>query len=78
MNRIRLSTTVDPNLLEKARESGIGENDAELIDAALSALLSLQRSAEIDSSYAAAYTKHPIEEPDDWGDLASFREAASQ
>jgi hypothetical protein len=78
MNRVRLSTTVDPNLLKKARESGVGTTDAELIDAALSALLSLQRSAEIDAAYADAYAKHPIEEPDDWGDLASFREAASQ
>jgi hypothetical protein len=25
----------------------------------------------------AAYDEHPLDEPDAWGDLASFREAAS-
>jgi hypothetical protein len=35
-----------------------------------------QRAAEIDGSYAA-YEEHPLDEPDEWGDLASFREAAA-
>jgi len=34
------------------------------------------RAAEIDAAYAA-YDAHPIEEPDVWGDLAWFREAAA-
>lgn len=34
------------------------------------------RAAEIDASYRA-YDKHPIDERDEWGDLASFREAAA-
>jgi len=34
------------------------------------------RSAELDASYAA-YDEHPLDEPDEWGDLASFREAAA-
>ena len=34
------------------------------------------RSAEIDSAYAA-YDEHPLDEPDEWGDLASFHEAAA-
>jgi hypothetical protein len=34
------------------------------------------RSAAIDASYAA-YDALPHDEPDEWGDLASFREAAS-
>ena len=42
------------------------------------ALLSQYRAAEIDEAYAAAYAAHPIDEPDDWGDLASFGEAASR
>jgi hypothetical protein len=24
-----------------------------------------------------AYDEHPLDEPDDWGDLSSFREAAA-
>ena len=35
------------------------------------------RSAEIDRSYEA-YDEHPLDEPDVWGDLASFREAAGR
>jgi hypothetical protein len=38
-------------------------------------LLASHRSAEIDAAYAA-YDDHPIDEPDEWGDLASFRTAA--
>jgi hypothetical protein len=32
--------------------------------------------AEIDASYAV-YDEHPLKEPDEWGDLASFRRAAA-
>lgn len=70
-----MSTTVDERLLENARELRSGLNDAALFDEALAALLAGHRSAEIDASYAA-YDLHPISEPDEWGDLASFREAA--
>lgn len=70
-----MSTTVDGRLLENARELRTGLNDAALFDEALAALLARHRSAEIDASYAA-YDLHPISEPDEWGDLASFREAA--
>ena len=44
--------------------------------AALEALLARHRAAEVDASYAA-YDDHPLDEPDEWGDLASFRQAAS-
>jgi hypothetical protein len=37
--------------------------------------LARQRAAEIDSAYAA-YDVHPLDEHDEWGDLASFRDAA--
>jgi hypothetical protein len=47
-----------------------------LIDAAFEALLARHRSAEVDASYAA-YDDHPLEEADEWGDLASFRQAAA-
>ena len=75
MARIRLSTTVNADLLEGARRSRAHSTDAALIDAALEALLARHRAAELDASYAA-YDEHPLDEPDEWGDLASFRNAA--
>ncbi len=67
---------MDSALLDEARNTAAGSNDAELIDAALVALLSGYRRAEVDRAYSAAYDEHPIDEPDEWGDLASFRNAA--
>lgn len=78
MARTRLSTTVDRDLLEHARRARIGVNDAELIDEALAALLAQHRAAEIDAEYAVAYAAHPIDEPDEWGDLESFRAAVTR
>lgn len=75
MTRIRLSTTVDADLLEGARKVA-GTTDAALVDQALAALLARHRSAEVDASYAA-YDEHPLDEPDEWGDLDSFRRAAA-
>jgi hypothetical protein len=77
MARTRISTTVDADLLADARRARSNSNDAELIDAALSALLAGLRSAEIDRAYATTYDAHPIDEPDEWGDLDSFRRAAA-
>lgn len=76
MARTRLSTTVDSGLLEHARRIRSDVTDAALIDEALAALLARHRGAEVDASYAA-YDAHPIDEPDEWGDLASFRRAAA-
>jgi hypothetical protein len=75
MTRIRLSTTVDAKLLGCARGVRAGITDAALIDEALGALLARHRSAEVDASYAA-YDEHPVDERDEWGDLASWRRAA--
>jgi hypothetical protein len=75
MNRIRLSTTVDALLLSDARSMRSGITDAALVDEALGALLARHRAAEVDASYAA-YDEHPVDEPDEWGDLASWRRAA--
>jgi hypothetical protein len=75
MSRTRISTTVDAELLASARRARKGLADSALIDEALAALLARQRAAEIDSAYAA-YDAHPIDEHDEWGDLASFRAAA--
>lgn len=49
--------------------------DSVLIDEALSALVARHRAAELDAAYAA-YDPQPLDEPDDWGDLESFRSAA--
>ena len=68
---------MDAVLLKEARNRGAGSNDAELIDAALAALLDRYRRTELDRAYSAAYDEHPINEPDEWGDLSSFRDAAS-
>jgi antitoxin MazE5 len=76
MSRIRVSTTVDADLLASARSMRSGLTDAALIDEALGALLARHRSAEIDASYAA-YDEHPADMPDEWGDLVSWRRAAS-
>lgn len=75
MNRTRLSTTVDTGLLTEARKLRAGATDAAIVDDALRALLARTRSAQIDASYVA-YDTHPPEEPDEWGDLASWRRAA--
>jgi hypothetical protein len=77
MPRIRVSTTVDEGLLSKARELNIGSTDAVLLDEALKALLANYRASEIDDAYKV-YDRHPLEEPDAWGDLAAFREAAAR
>jgi hypothetical protein len=76
MNRIRVSTTVDRDLLTSARRLRASSTDAALLDEALSALLARHRAADIEAAYAV-YDEHPLEERDAWGDLASFREAAA-
>ena len=76
MSRIRVSTTVDEELLRQARHLRSATNDAGLIDQALPALLAQHRATELDASYAA-YDVHPLDEPDEWGDLTSFHEAAA-
>lgn len=77
MARVRVSTTVDGHLLASARRARVGLNDAALLDTALEALLARDRAVEIDASYQA-YDELPLESADEWGDLASFREAAAR
>ena len=76
MARIRISTTVDSRLLDAARRTRSGITDAALAHEPLAALLARHRAAEVDASYSS-YDDHPLDEPDDWGDLASFRRAAA-
>jgi len=76
MARTRLSTTVDADLLTLVRSKRPGLTDAAVIDEALHVFAIHERSVEIDATYAA-YDEHPLDEPDEWGDLASFREAVA-
>jgi hypothetical protein len=75
MARARVSTTVDAQMLADARRARSELTDAALIDEALGALLARNRTVEIDAAYAA-YDRLPLDEGDEWGDLASFRTAA--
>jgi hypothetical protein len=75
MARRRISTTVDEGLLTDARRAMDGVNDATLFDEALRALLGRHRAARHDEAYGA-YDEHPLDEPDEWGDLGSFRASA--
>lgn len=76
MARTRVSTTVDEGLLAEARRVTGAASDAALLDQALDALMAQHRRAEVDRAYAA-YDEHPLDETDEWGDLASFRAAAA-
>ena len=78
MAKVRVSTTVDADLLARARETHAGRTDASLVEAALKALLRQHRSAEIDAAYRRAYRDAPVDEPDEWGDLAAFVDAAAR
>ena len=75
IERVRISTTVDAQLLAAARDSRSGLNDSALIDEALDSLLARNRAVEIDAAYAV-YDRLPLDAGDEWGDLASFRAAA--
>jgi hypothetical protein len=77
MSRERLRSTVDVELMSAARQLEVWPNDRSLLEAALRALLSVHRREEIDARYAA-YEEYPLSEGDEWGDLASFSDAARQ
>jgi len=72
MTRQRISTTVDPDVLASVRALDPGATDASLVERAFRALLDQHRRAEVEAAYASAYVDHPVDEPDAWGDLASF------
>lgn len=78
MAKMRVSTTVDADLLARARKVHGGRTDASMVEAALEALLAQHRSAEIDAAYRRAYRDAPVDEPDEWGDLAAFLDAAAR
>ena len=76
MARVRVSTTVDEQLLAEARRARSELADSALLDEALAALLTRNRAVEIAAAYAA-YDRIPLDASDQWGDLDSFRRAAS-
>jgi hypothetical protein len=78
MAKRRVSTTVDEDLLARARALDPAGTDASMLEQALRALIERNRRAQVDAAYVTAFAEHPLEEPDDWGDLASFGEAVSQ
>lgn len=75
MPRVRISLTVDEELLKTVRRLRAGVPDSVLVEEALAALVTRNRSAEIDAAYAV-YGRKPLETSDEWGDLASWRAAA--
>jgi hypothetical protein len=77
MARVRVSTTVDQDLLTSARQARSELPDSALLDEALAALLARHRAVEIDAAYQA-YERLPLDTPDEWGDLASFGAAAEK
>ena len=74
--RVRVSTTVDAESLDAARSARPRLKDAALLDEALAALVAKQRAVQIDAGYEA-YETHPLDEPDEWGELDSFHRAAA-
>lgn len=78
MAKVRISTTVDANLLDRARQSHGPGTDASLLEAALKALVREHRSADVDRAYADAYREKPADVADDWGSLTGFLDAAAK
>ena len=76
MGRARLSTTVDEQLLQDARRVNGDAPDSVLVDAALRSFLLRHRAVELDAQYDA-YDRLPLDAPDEWGDLATFRAAVA-
>lgn len=76
MPRVRVSTTVDADLLRRARAVHGAGTDASMLEAALLALLREHRAGEVDEAYRAAYERTPPDTPDDWGDLGTFLDGA--
>jgi hypothetical protein len=64
MARVRVSTTVDEELLAEVRRLRADRTDAAVLDEALRALLDRHRGAEIDAAYAA-YDDQPLDQPDE-------------
>lgn len=78
MPKVRVSTTVDAELLARARALHAGPTDASMLEAAFEALLRQHREAEVDRDYVRAYQEQPVGARDEWGDLPAFLDAAAR
>lgn len=78
MTRARISTTVDGEVLDDLRRLRSGVPDSALVDEALLMLYKALRGEEIDRQIREAYARHPLDEPDEWGSLAAWVEAAGK
>lgn len=78
MAKIRLSTTVDADLLARARAAHGPSTDASVVEAALEALLRLHQESEFDRVYAEAYARQQVGDRDEWGDLQAFLDGAAR
>lgn len=76
MARVRVSTTVDEDLLTRARALDPGGTDSSLVEAALTELLRQRRREEIDAHYARAYA-NGNNTVDEWGDMNAWLDAAA-
>lgn len=77
MARIRISTTVDDDLITRARRAHGAGTDSSLLEAALEALLREYRATEINQRYEQGYAQDQPSE-DDWGDVTTFLDAAGK
>jgi len=74
--KVRLSTTVDEDVLRQARDvAGVG-TDASMVERALRALIAQHRETEIDAAYDT-YLVLPPDTPDEWGDPVAFNDRAA-
>lgn len=76
--KVRISTTVDEDLLAAARACCDHAKDSSVLEKALTALVAEHRAAQIDRRIDIAYRDLPIDRPDVWGSLDTFLEAATQ
>ena len=75
MSRVKLSTTVDEELLSEARRLHEGMADSALVEAGRAALVRELRDEPLARLYAEAYKRYPADEPDDWGDVRTLLDA---
>lgn len=78
MAKVRISTTVDASLLDQARACCEGARDSSVLEAALEALIARHRGAAFDRRIDAAYRELSFDQPDQWGDMGTFLEAATR
>ena len=77
MRDVRSPITVDEALLAEARKLRPNHSDEDIVDDALRASISTKRREATDLEYSA-YDRQPLSEPDAWGDLESFLNAATR